>query len=146
MSIYNLIECSKNYSKTTGSLQNYYRDDPSSSAVGDTNYSIKDSKSFDQGTNITGILEGNHTEKEVQIVLPIKYLSNFWKTLDIPVINCQINLILTCSENCIITSETIGDADPDADHTIAAINKPTNATFKIKYTKLFIFARLFIYF
>ena len=42
MSTYNLIECSKNYSKTTGSLWNYYRDEPNSCAIGNINYSIKD--------------------------------------------------------------------------------------------------------
>ena len=52
--MYNLIEYSKNYRKTTGSLWSYYRDEPNSSAVGNINYSIKNSKSFDYKTNITG--------------------------------------------------------------------------------------------
>ena len=47
MSIYNLIEYSKNYRKTIGSLWNYYRDEPNSGALGNINYSIKDSKSLD---------------------------------------------------------------------------------------------------
>ena len=47
MPIYNLIENSKNYRKTTGSLWNYYRDESNSGAVGNINYSIKDSKSFE---------------------------------------------------------------------------------------------------
>ena len=46
MPTYNLIECSKNYRKTTGSLWNYYRDEPNSGTEGNINYSIKDSKSF----------------------------------------------------------------------------------------------------
>ena len=60
-----MIEYSKNYSKTTGSLWNYCRDEPNSYAVGDTNYSISGSKSFHYKTSITGRLEGNNTEKEV---------------------------------------------------------------------------------
>ena len=79
MPIYNLIGYSKNYSKTTGSLWNYYRDELNSGAVGDINYSIRGSKSFDYKTNITGRLEGNNTEKEVEIVVPLKHLSNFGK-------------------------------------------------------------------
>ena len=61
--MYNLLEYSKNYRKTTGSSFNYYRDEPNSGAVGNINYSIKDSKSFDYKTSITGKLEGNNVEK-----------------------------------------------------------------------------------
>ena len=73
--MYNLLEYSKNYRKTTGSFWNYYRDKPNSGLGGDNNnvnYSIKDSKSFDYKTSITGNLEGNNTEKEVEIVVPLK--------------------------------------------------------------------------
>ena len=63
MPMYNLLEYSKNYRKTTGSSFNYYRDEPNSGAVGNINYSIKDSKSFDYKTSITGKLEGNKVEK-----------------------------------------------------------------------------------
>ena len=52
-----------------------------------TNYSIKDSKSFDYKTTITGKLEGNNPEKFVEIVAPLKHLSNFWRTLHIWLIN-----------------------------------------------------------
>ena len=83
-------------------------------------------------------MEGNNTEKEVEIVVSLKYLSSFWKTLDIPLINCEINLILTWSENCVITSQATRDADPDADPAVATINNPTNATFKITNTKLYV--------
>ena len=51
-------------------MQNYYRDKSNSVAVGDINYYIKGSKSFDYKTSITGRLEGNNTEKEVKTVLP----------------------------------------------------------------------------
>ena len=84
MHMYNLIECSKKYSKTTESLWNYYRDEPNSGAVGNINYSIRSSKSFDYKTSITGKLEGNNTEKEIEIVVPFKHLHNFWEILDIP--------------------------------------------------------------
>ena len=87
MPMYSFLGYSKNYSKSSRSLWNYYRDEPNSGAVGNINYSIKDSKSFDYKTSITGKLEGNNAEKEnAEIVVPLKYLSNFWRTLDIPLI------------------------------------------------------------
>ena len=75
MPMYNLIEYSKNYRKATGSLWNYYRDEPNSGSdgVGNNriNYSIKDSKSFDYKTSTTGKLEGNNVEKEeAETVVP----------------------------------------------------------------------------
>ena len=103
--MYNVIKYSKNYRKTTGTLWNYCRDEPNSNAIGNINYSIKDSKSFNYKTSITGKLEDNNVEKDdVEIVVPLKYLSNFWRTLDIPLINCEVSLTLTVSENCVITS------------------------------------------
>ena len=77
MPMYKLTEYSKNYSKATGSLWDYYRDEPNKSTVGNINYSIRDSKPFDYKTSIVGRLEGNNKEKEIGIVLPLKHLSNF---------------------------------------------------------------------
>ena len=72
MPTYSVLQYSKNYSKTSGILWNYYRDD-ANSGVGNennnVNYSIKDSKSFDYKTSITRKLEGNNTEKEVEIII-----------------------------------------------------------------------------
>ena len=105
--MHNLLEYNKNYKKTTRILWNYYRDEPNSGIGGrnnNVNYSIKNSKSFDYKTSITGKLEGIDTTKDVEIVVPVKYLSNFWRTLNMPLINCEINLILTWSEKCLLTS------------------------------------------
>ena len=88
--MYNLLEYSNNYRKTRRSLRNYYRNEPNSGVKGNINYSVKNSKSCHCKTSITGKLEGNNLEKEnVEIVVPLKYLSNFWRTLDIPLINKQ---------------------------------------------------------
>ena len=85
-----MIEYGKKYKKATGSLWNYYRDEPNSYAVGNINYSIKDSK-YNYKTSITGKLESNNAEKDdVEIVVPLKYLSKVWRTLDIPLINCEV--------------------------------------------------------
>ena len=124
-----MLEYCKNYSKTTGSFWNYYRDEPDSGADNNINYSIKNSKSFDYKTR-------EKDEKDVEIVVSLKYLSNFWRALDIPLINCEINFILTWSENCVLTSKATRDADPDANPAIAAIN--ANVTIKIKDAKLYV--------
>ena len=73
--------------------------------------------------------------------MPSKHLCNFWRTLNIPLINCDINLILTWSENCLLTqNKATRDADPDAGPVVAAIENPASATFKITDTKLHVSA------
>ena len=142
MPMYNLIEYSKNYRKTTGSSWNYYRNEPNSGLGGDGNnisYSIKDSKSFDNKTSIIGKLENNDVEKDnIKIVVLLKYLSNFLRRLDIPLINCEVSLNLTWSENCVLTSKATRDGNADVNPPIPEIDNSTNATFKIKDTKLYV--------
>ena len=95
MPVYNLIEYIKNYSKTSGTLWNYYKDiltDP-----------IKDSESFNYKTSIIRKTVNDGDTKDVELTVPLKYLSNFWKTLDMPLIICEISLALTWSENCVLT-------------------------------------------
>ena len=95
MPIYNLIEYGDNYAKTTGSLWQYFRDEPDDD--------LEDSESFKSKIKITGKTPDNDNEKDVEIMVPLKYLSNFWRTLEIPLINCEVNLILTWSSTCVIT-------------------------------------------
>ena len=97
MPMYNLIEYSDNYAKTTGSLWQYFRDEP----VADDN--MEDSESFKSKTKITGKTPNNGNEKDVEIMVPLKYLSNFWRTHEMPLIHCEVNLILTWSSTCVIT-------------------------------------------
>ena len=49
---------------------------------------------------------GADNEKDVEIMVPFKYLSNFWRTFEMPLINCEVNLILTWSSTCVITNST----------------------------------------
>ena len=98
MPMYNLIEYSDNYSKTSASLWQYYRDEP--------NDNLGDSESFKSKIKITGKTPDNGNEKYVEIMVPLKYLSNFWRTLEIPLINCEIKLMLTWSSICVITNST----------------------------------------
>ena len=98
MPMYNLIEYSDNYSKTSGSLWQYYKEDPNDNMV--------NSESFKSKVKITGKTPNNGNKKDVEIIVPLKYLSNFWRTLEMPLINCEINLILTWSKDCVITNST----------------------------------------
>ena len=78
------------------------------------------------------------TQKNFAIVVPLKYLSNFWRTLDRSLINCKVFLPLTWFENCLLTDITTQAArTAQGDNPArAAINAPTNATFKMIDTKL----------
>ena len=103
MPMYNLIEYSKNYRKTMGSLWNYYRDEQS-------NPLSSNSKSFKYKTSITGNTcnvgdgeAGYDADKVVknkaEVVIPLKHLRHFWRVLNIPLINCEVELVLTYSKN-----------------------------------------------
>ena len=91
MPMYNLLEYSKNYRKTTGSLWNYYRDQPSDPLS--TN-----SESFKYKTSIVGKTLNNDSLTDAEVVVPLKHLSNFWRSLDIPLINREVEIILTWSK------------------------------------------------
>ena len=104
MPMYNLFEYSKSYKKTTtGSLWNYYRDETS-------NPFSSSSESFKYKTRITGntyndgASEVAYDAKEVrknetEVLIPLKHLINFWRTVTVPLINYETELILTLSEN-----------------------------------------------
>ena len=98
MPMYNLIEYSDNYSKTSGSLWQYYKDDP--------NDNTANSESFKSKVKITGKTPNNGNTKDVEIIVPLKYLSNFSRALEMLLINCEVNLILTWSKDCVITNST----------------------------------------
>ena len=140
MPMYNLLEYSKNYRKTTGSLWNYYRDEPNSGINGGINYSIMGSKSFDYKANFIedGVTHNNLTKNDVKIVVPLKYLSNFWRSLNIPLINCEVELILTWFKNCVLIDKLTRDANYGADPIVRKIDNPKNATFQITDTKLYV--------
>ena len=145
MSMCNLLEYSKSYRKTRGSLLNYYRDEPNDFPANNYNANpITNSESFKYKTSIIGKTltanqengentgQGNtNTKKILEIVVPLKHLSNFWRTLDIPLISCEVSLTLTWSKNCILTDIITQAANPNADPARPAIKAPINATFKI---------------
>ena len=129
--MYNLIKCSKNYRKTTGSLWNYYRDEPNtditkSPSFKDNNNLVEKTPNNDNGNN--NVIE------DMKIAVSLKNLSNFWRTLDISLINFEVSLTLTWSKNCVLTDITTTAAQGDN----PAIAAPTGGTFKIEDTKLYV--------
>ena len=100
-------------------------------------YSIRNSKYFDYKMGITGTLVGINTSKNVDIAVPLKYLSNVWRTLGKSLINWEVSLTLTWSANCVKTSGATRAANPDTNPAVVGIDAPTNATFVIKDTKLY---------
>ena len=77
-------------------MRQYYRDDP--------NDNITESESFKYKIKIIEKTSAAGNTKNVKIAVPLKYLSDFWRSLEIPLINCESNLILTWSEDCVISS------------------------------------------
>ena len=96
--MYNLVEYSDNYLKAFRCFWQYYKDEP--------NDNLADSESFKSKVKITGSTSNNGNTKDAEINVPLKYLSNFWRTLEMSLINCEVNLILTWSKDCAITNST----------------------------------------
>ena len=124
MPMYNLIEYSDNYAKTTGSLWQYCKDIPARNDDNDIVIFAENNTtdSFKFKAKITG-QTGNNGTKNFEIMVPLKYLSNFWRTLEMPLINCEVNLILTWSSTCVIIASNIPNQ---------------NATLAITDTKLYV--------
>ena len=124
MPMYNLIGYSDNYAKTTGSLWQYCKDisarNTNNEIIIFSDYNTTDSFKFK--AKITG-QTGNDGTKDVEIMVPLKYFFNFWRTLEMPLINCEVNLILTWSANCVL---------------IATAIQNQAATFEITDTKLYV--------
>ena len=113
MPMYNLIEYSDNYSDTSGSLWDFKRDEIVNNAIvtNDNNAS-----SFKYKAILIGNTETNEQMKTngkgVKIAVPVKYLSNFWRSLEIPLINCKVEISLNWIENCVLTTaEVAANAD-----------------------------------
>ena len=98
MPMYNLIVYSDNYAKTSGSLWQYYRDEPNNDVV--------NSKSFKSKIKTTGRTPADGNEKDVEIMVQLIYLSNFWRTHEMPLISCEVSLMLIWSSTCVITNST----------------------------------------
>ena len=125
MCMYNLIEYGGNYSDTSGSLWGFKRDEIDNNAELTNDNSAP---SFKYKASLIGNTETNGTKKGVKIAVPLKYLSNFWRLLEMPLINCKVELSLKWIENCVLTTAPIGaNANDTGAH---------SATFKVTDAKL----------
>ena len=101
----NLIEYSDNYLDTSGSLWQFKRDDV---PVDNADLTIEGSKLFKYKAVLVGKTanhnDGKNFVKEAKIVVPLKYLSNFWRLLEMPLVNCKVYLELNWIEDCILSS------------------------------------------
>ena len=121
MPMYNIIEYSDNYSDTSVSLWHFNRDEQPKENNGElSDLSADNSLSFKYKSNLIGVLPNGGRKNGVKIAVPLKYLSNFWRSLEMPLINCKIELSLTWNQNCILS--TVAD----------------NSTFAITDTKLYV--------
>ena len=124
MPLYNLLEYSPAYEKTSDSLWQYCRDIP---AVDNTNAIVNFidnnlTDSFNFIVKMTG-QTGEYGTKNIEIMVLLTYLSVFWRSIKLPLINCEVNLILTWSANFLIVSTNVPNR---------------NATFLITDTKLYV--------
>ena len=110
MPMHNLIEYSDNYQDSSATLYQYKRDEPPEA---DTvaNLTTNTSSSFKYKVSLLGnqVFDGNIAKRSVKVVVPLKYLSNFFRSLEMPLINCKIKLNLTWKKKCVLSPDA-GDA------------------------------------
>ena len=149
MPMFNLLEYSKNCRKTIGSFYNYYRDELSDDPdnINHDNIKVVNSNAFKYKNKVTGntfdvlntaddyvaVKEGT---QEIELAMPLKYLGNFWKALNIPLISCEISLELIWGKNCVITS--LEEVQVDAGPPVVRKDSTTGATLAINDCKLYI--------
>ena len=106
MPMYNFIEYSDNYQDSSATLYQYKRDEPpEANAVADL--TVNNSSSFKYKVSLLGnpVLDGNITKRSVKVVVPLKYLSNFFRSLEMPLINCKIKLNLSWKKECVLSNQ-----------------------------------------
>ena len=155
--MHNLLEYSKNYRKTMGSLCNYYTDELNNDA-GNNNFvnnNVVSSNTFNYKNKIIGNTynvdstivpaaggarvanpdydANNSGKKSIELAIPLKYLGNFWRALNIPLISCEVSLELKWNKTCVITTQQIG-VNLEGGNTAA----PAGATLTINDCKLYI--------
>ena len=148
MPTYNLLEYSKNYRKTIGSLYNYYRDELTNDDNDNfANINVVNSEAFKYKNKITGNtynvnagadgydVNKNGTQK-AELAIPLKYLGNFWRALNIPLISCEVSLELKWNKNFVITS--LERRQVDAGPPVVRDNAPTGATLAINDCELYV--------
>ena len=147
--MYNSLEYSKNYRKTIGSLYNYYRDELSDDAdnsnfdnikvVNSNTFKYKNKttrNTYNVDAGVDGYDVNKNGKQEIELAIPLKYLGNFLRALNSPLISCEVSLELKWNKNCVITS--LEERQGDAGSLVVRDNSPTGATLAINDCKLYI--------
>ena len=116
MPMYNLIEYSDNYSDTSGSLWQFKRDE----IEGDVDLTVDDNHIPNNSSSFKYKSSFITNKNGTKVVVPLKHLSNFWRSLEMPLIKCKVELSLKWNENCVLSS------------------KDDNSIFAITDTKLYV--------
>ena len=148
MPMYNVLQYSKNYRKIIGSLYNYYRDELTNDDNDNfVNINVLNSETFKYKNKIIGNtynvnagadgydVNKNGTQK-IELAIPLKYLGNFWRALNIPLISCEVFLELKWNKNCVIAS--LEQRQIDAGPPVVRDYAPTGATLSITDCKLYV--------
>ena len=148
MPMYNLLEYSNGCCMTSGNLWNYYRDEVKDSADENNdanNFRMNNNettkcKYFEYKSKLIWRTPNNSGRADTEVVVLLKYLSNFWRTLDLPLINCEIELSLSWSRYCVMSEiSTVSRAVPNTDPVRYEVATTINsATFQINNAKLYV--------
>ena len=106
MSMYNLIEYSDNYQDSSATIYQYKQDEPpEANAINDL--TTNTSSSFKYKVSLLGNpdVDGSIAKTSEKVVVPLKYLSNFFRSLEMPLINCKIKLNLTWKKECVLSTD-----------------------------------------
>ena len=106
MPMYNLIEYSGNYQDSSATLYQYKRDEPpEANAINDL--TTDTSSSFKYKVELLGnpVVDNNIARRNVKVVVLLKYLSNFFRSLEMPLVNCKIKLNLKWKKECVLSNQ-----------------------------------------
>ena len=142
MPMYNLIEYSDNYQDSSATLYQYKRDEPpEANAINDL--TTDTSSSFKYKVSLLGnpVVANNIARINVKVVVPLKYLSNFFRSLEMPLINCKIKLNLTWKRECVLSTDD-GNAvfiinDTKLYVSVVTLSKEDNKDFSEQQNKKF---------
>ena len=123
MPIYNLIEYSSNYSKTTGSLWFFSKDET-------TNFNADIAKLLRNTAGQPAPNAANRILRNATIAVPLKYLSNYWRSLEMLLTNCKVEKKVRWIKHCVLSSAGTDNANGN--------NGDINIIFTIKDTKLYV--------
>ena len=150
MPMYKLLEYSKNYRKTIGSLYSYYRDELTNDnipadnvfdnirVVNSNTFKYKNKiigNTYNVAAGATGYDANKNATQTIELVILLKYLGNFWRALNMPLISCEVSLELKWNKNCVITS--LEQRAIDENNPSNRAGAPTGATLTINDCKLY---------